>query len=45
MPVYLIVAYGIFFAIPLGLGISIGVRRRRVEREIAALEAKTTRSL
>ncbi len=34
MPIYLIIAYGIFCAVPLGLAISIAVRRRRVELRI-----------
>ena len=40
MPVYLIAAYGVFCALPLALAISITVRRRRIEREIAVLEAR-----
>jgi len=36
MPVYLLVAYVIFCATPLGLAFSIAVRRRKVEREIEA---------
>lgn len=37
MPVYLLVAYIIFCVTPLGLAFSIAARRRKVEREIAAL--------
>ncbi len=38
MPIYLLVAYIIFCVTPLGLAFSITVRRRKVEREIAALQ-------
>jgi hypothetical protein len=38
MPIYLIVAYVIFCGAPLGLAISLVLRRRRVEREIYELE-------
>ena len=38
MPIYLIVAYIIFCLAPLGLIYSIVARRRKVEREIAALQ-------
>ena len=31
MSIYLIAAYGIFCVVPLGLAVSIAVRRRRVE--------------
>jgi hypothetical protein len=37
MPIYLSVAYIIFCLTPLGLAISMAARRRKVEREIAAL--------
>ncbi|MEJ5309308.1 MAG: hypothetical protein WHX52_06020 [Anaerolineae bacterium] len=40
MPVYLLVAYIIFCVTPLGLAFSIAARRRKVEREIAALTKK-----
>lgn len=39
MPIYLFVAYIIFCVTPLGLAFSIAVRRRKVEREIAALKS------
>ena len=32
MPVYLIAAYSIFTLVPLGLAISIAIRRRRVRK-------------
>jgi hypothetical protein len=38
MPIYLIVSYVIFCLTPVGLAFSIAARRRKVEREIAALE-------
>lgn len=37
MPIYLILAYAIFCLAPVGLAISIAVRRRRVERDIERL--------
>jgi hypothetical protein len=40
MPIYLTVAYVIFCAAPLGLAISLVLRRRRVEREIQALRER-----
>ena len=39
MSVYLIAAYAIFLGGMFALGFSIWARRRRLEREIAALEA------
>ncbi len=41
MRIYLIIAYGVFIVVPLGLALSIHVRRRRVERKIEALQEKT----
>ncbi len=38
MPIYLVVAYIIFCLTPVGLAFSIAARRRKVEREIAALQ-------
>ena len=38
MPIYLIVAYILFCLTPVGLSFSIAARRRKTEREIAALE-------
>ena len=38
MPIYLVVAYIIFCMVPVGLALSIAARRRKVEREIAALQ-------
>lgn len=40
MPVYLMIAYVVFLLVPIGLTVSIVMRRRRVEREIAGLEAE-----
>lgn len=40
---YLVVAYAIFCLAPLGLAASIALRRRRVERKVAALEAVADR--
>lgn len=34
MPIYLVLAYVIFVTVPLGLGLSIFWRRRRVERRL-----------
>ena len=39
MPIYVIVAYIIFCVTPLGLAFSIAARRRKADREIAALTA------
>ena len=39
MPIYLIIAYIVFILVPAGLAVSIAVRRRRVRKEIAALES------
>ncbi len=38
MPIYLVVAYVIFCLVPVGLAVSIAARRRKAEREIAALQ-------
>ncbi len=40
MPVYLVVAYGVFWALTFILVISMWARQRRIEREIAALEMR-----
>ena len=40
MPIYLVVAYGIFWGLTFVLVLSIWARQRRLEREIAALEAR-----
>jgi len=40
MPIYLIVAYIVFCAVPLGLTLSITMRKRRVQKDIAALQAQ-----
>jgi hypothetical protein len=39
MPVYLVAAYAVFWGLTFVLVLSIWVRQRRVEREIAALRA------
>ncbi len=41
MPIYLIAAYIVFFVVPVGLGISILIRKRRVQRNIIKLQAQT----
>ncbi len=38
MPIYLVVAYAIFCTVPLGLGIVIHLRFRRLKRAIEMLE-------
>ena len=40
MPIYLILAYVIFCVVPIGLAASIIMRKRRVQKEIAALQAQ-----
>lgn len=40
MSIHLILAYGVFCAVPLGLALSIALRRRRVERAIARYAAR-----
>jgi len=40
MPIYLIIAYVVFCAVPLGLALSITMRKRRVQKGIAALQAQ-----
>jgi uncharacterized membrane protein len=40
MPIYLVTAYAVFWALTFALVISIWVRQQRIEREIAALEAQ-----
>ena len=37
MSIYLILAYAIFCIVPVGLAMSIAVRRRRIERDIKRL--------
>jgi len=37
MVIYVWLAYGVFCAVPLGLAASILARRRRVQRQLAAL--------
>lgn len=39
MPIYLVIAYIVFLLVPIGLAVSITVRRQRVEKAIAALES------
>lgn len=41
MPIYLMIAYIVFLLVPIGLAASIVVRRRRMEKEIAALESQS----
>ena len=38
MPIYVVVAYAIFCAVPLGLGIVTALRHRQVQREIEMLQ-------
>ena len=40
VPVYLAAAYAVFWALTFALVFSLSVRQRRLEREIAALEAR-----
>ena len=40
IPIYLLVAYGIFWALTFVLVLTMWVRQRRLEQEIAALEAQ-----
>jgi len=40
VPVYLVAAYAVFWALTFVLVFSIWARQRRLEREIAALEAR-----
>jgi CcmD family protein len=40
VPVYLVAAYAVFWALTFALVFSISVRQRRLEREVAALEAR-----
>jgi heme exporter protein CcmD len=42
MQTYLIAAYAIFWLLPFILILTIWIRQRRIEREIAALEARLT---
>lgn len=44
MPIYLVIAYGIFWGLTFVLVFSIWMRQRRLEREIAALEAQLERT-
>ena len=39
VPIYLVAAYAVFWALTFALVFSIWARQRRLEREIAALEA------
>ncbi len=45
MPSYLLIAYVVFVLFPLGLALSIVLRRRRVERQIAALRERIDETL
>jgi CcmD family protein len=40
IPVYLVAAYAVFWALTFVLVLSIWARQRRLEREIAALESR-----
>ncbi len=40
MPVYLVAAYGVFWGLTFVLVLSIWARQRRIEQEIARLEAR-----
>ena len=40
MPIYLVAAYGVFWAFTFALVFSIWFRQRKLEREIAALMAR-----
>ncbi|HDQ72099.1 MAG TPA: CcmD family protein [Chloroflexi bacterium] len=40
MPVYLVIAYGVFWALTFVLLLSIWVRQRRIEREIKTLSER-----
>ena len=42
MQIYLIAAYAIFWLLPFILIVTIWIRQRRIEQEIAALEARLT---
>ena len=44
MPVYLVAAYAVFWAFTFALVFSIWFRQRKLEREIAALEARLEKS-
>ncbi|OQA15049.1 MAG: hypothetical protein BWY63_03019 [Chloroflexi bacterium ADurb.Bin360] len=37
MAIYVVLAYSVFCAVPFGLALSILARRRRVQRQLAAL--------
>ena len=41
MPTNLIIAYLVFILVPIGLALSIALRRRRVQKQIAALESQS----
>jgi len=43
MPIYLVAAYAVFWGLTFVLVVSIWARQRRLEREIAALEAQLSR--
>ncbi len=40
MPVYLVVAYAVFWALTFILVLSIGIRQRRIERDLSTLKAQ-----
>jgi CcmD family protein len=40
MPVYLVVAYAVFWVLTFIFVLSIGIRQRRIEREITMLKAQ-----
>ncbi|MGC9349616.1 MAG: hypothetical protein ACP5JG_15875 [Anaerolineae bacterium] len=40
MTIYLVVAYAIFIIVPVGLSLSITLRRREIEREITSWRAE-----
>lgn len=44
MPIYLVAAYTVFWGLTFVLVVSIWTRQRRLEREIAALEAQLSRA-
>jgi CcmD family protein len=44
MPVYLVAAYAVFWALTFIFVLSLWARQRRIEREIAALEERLERA-
>lgn len=44
VPIYLVAAYAVFWLLTFVLVLSMWARQRRLEREIAALEARLARS-